>query len=103
MRASIQRETGMTSRWRRVSTRLVTAIARFFFARGQAMTARLVRFIGRERHYWRLLAMFLRQNVVCSVLYRRHVQTGRLRPCNGSTVPSRRSKSIRTIGLRVTG
>ena len=30
MRASIQRETGMTSRWRRVSTRLVTATARFF-------------------------------------------------------------------------
>ena len=68
MRASIQRETGMTSRWRRVSTRLVTAIARFFFARGQAMTARLVRFIGRERRYWRLLAMTLRLFVVCSVL-----------------------------------
>ena len=48
MRASIQRETGMTSRWRRVSTRLVTAIARFFFARGQAMTARFVRYY-RER------------------------------------------------------
>ena len=68
MRASIQRETGMTSRWRRVSTRLVTAIARFFFARGQAMTARLVRFIGRERRYCRLLAMALRSYVGCSVL-----------------------------------
>ena len=103
MRASVRRESGMTSRWRRIVLVLPPRLCRFVHARGQSMTEHLVRLLGRERCFWRLLAMTLRSWVVCSVPYRCHEQTGRYRPCNCSNAPSRRSKSIRTIGLRVTG
>ena len=91
MRASNQRETGMPSRWRRVVYSSCHRPRRFFSARGQSMTERLVRSLGRERRYWRLLAMAVRSWVVFSVVYRRHVQTGRYRPCNGSNAPSKNS------------
>ena len=103
MRSSVRRESGMPSRWRRIVLVLPPRLCRFVHARGQSMTEHLVRLLGRERCFWRLLAMSLRSWVVCSVPYRCHEQTGRYRPCNCSNASSRRSKSIRTIGLRVTG
>ena len=103
MRASPRRESGMPSRWRRTVLVLPPRLCRFVHARGQSMTEHLVRLLGRERRYWRLLAMGIRSWVVCSVPYRCHEQTGRYRPCNCSNAPWRRSRSIRTIGLRVTG
>ena len=96
MRSSVRRESGMPSRWRRIVLVLPPRLCRFVHARGQLMTERLVRLLGRERCFWRLLAMALRWWVVCSVPYRCHEQTGRYRPCNCSNAP--RKKRIFLIG-----
>ena len=103
MRSSVRRESGMKSRWRRIVLVLPPRLCRFVHARGQLMTERLVRLLGRERCFWRLLAMALRWWVVCSVPYRCHEQTGRYRPCNCSNAPRKKTYFFIGAGRAVMG